>query len=366
MYAIHSAFRRAVRHVPLSDLQKSKSRVSATETRGCSSSSSSFSSFSTSSSVSSSSLCSPALSSVSNLSYLSSLSSSSSSLSSSSLLSSTVQCPLCKTEVERNEKAIRKHRKSLECGVSSIDSFVTSSKNISSSINKNKSKSKNKNKSKNENDNDKNKNKNQNKNSERLIMCTLCLDLFTSRSQLYTHRKLVHNLSASSVSSLSNRKNDNDNDNRNRNGNGKFKCNFDGCGKEFDQLRQYTRHKKTHLNFYQCNICFQSYSSRAYLKIHSRIHFNNKCEICQYCNKKFSDPSSRRKHIKYYHLDGIKKKQEFHCHLCKKILKTKDGLKIHIMTHSNGKDRVKYKCDKCPHETFSTKSNLMRHKRKFH
>ena len=177
-------------------------------------------------------------------------------------------------------------------------------------------------------------------------MCTLCLDLFSSRSELYNHRKLIHNLSASK-----------------QNENTLYRCDFGGCGKQFDQLRQFTRHKRAHLKLYKCDVCLKCLSSSYHLKIHQRIHFNDKCEICKYCNKKFTDPSTKRKHIKYAHLNGVKKKQEFHCHICKKVLTTKDGLTKHIWTHADSNDRVRFRCDKCPHETFSTKSNLEKIKR---
>lgn len=143
-----------------------------------------------------------------------------------------------------------------------------------------------------------------------------------------------------------------------------YECDFDGCGKKFDELRKYTRHKRQHLKLYQCNVCLKGYSSSYHLKIHQRIHFKDKCEICKYCNKRFSDPSTLRKHIKYYHLNAVKKKQEFHCHICKKVLTTKDGLKMHFLTHQ--KHRPRFKCDECPHKTYSTRSNLLRHLKKKH
>ena len=116
----------------------------------------------------------------------------------------------------------------------------------------------------------------------------MCLDLFISRKELNLHKKVNHGWSKNKTVMS------NDND--------KHKCDFKGCGKEFDSLSKLNRHKQFHLMLYQCDVCLKKFGRKWDLNIHKRIHLNVKSEQCCYCKKRFCDPSSKLRHIQTIHL----------------------------------------------------------------
>lgn len=149
----------------------------------------------------------------------------------------------------------------------------------------------------------------------------------------------------------------------------KYICNFDGCSKVFGTLGKRDWHQQIHLKLFSCNICFKKFGRKRDLKIHERIHFNDKCEECRYCNKKFCDPSSKNRHIRTIHGNGNNngiKIKKFICVKCYKPFTQKGHLQRHLATHLAREDRELFECDKCPGKTFTTKRNLKRHHVRFH
>ena len=118
--------------------------------------------------------------------------------------------------------------------------------------------------------------------------CSVCLDLFISRKKLYIHQKSFHNKDVKCQV---------------------FKCDFEGCGKTFSMLSKLNRHKKIHLLLYQCSVCGKRFGEKSNLKVHERIHkrknMMNKNEgiyqECPYCKKRFTDASSKNKHVRTMH-----------------------------------------------------------------
>merc|ERR1712244_106057 len=90
------------------------------------------------------------------------------------------------------------------------------------------------------------------------------------------------------------------------------------------------------------------------LLIHRRIHNNERCEQCTFCEKRFVDPSTLRSHIKYIHNKGHTQKP-FICRKCHKAFTKKTSLRNHLLSD----------CNQCA-ASFTVKSNLNRHLKKIH
>ena len=121
--------------------------------------------------------------------------------------------------------------------------------------------------------------------------CSLCLDLFVSRRELYFHQKDFHN-KYNSTTLLNDAKSQ------------VFRCDFEACGKEFAMLSKLNRHKKNHLLPYECNVCGQRFGDQSNLKRHERLHKRKNERVydeCPHCKKRFTDPSSKNKHVRTMH-----------------------------------------------------------------
>ena len=122
-------------------------------------------------------------------------------------------------------------------------------------------------------------------------------------------------------------------------------CDFKGCNKIFEKKSILNKHKKVHIKSYRCSFtsigCTQCFSTKKDKKVHERIHRNQKCEVCRFCCKAFTDPAALRKHIKYIHEDGIGC-TPFVCKECRKQFKRKDSLQKHWQTHSKRRRTIKH------------------------
>ena len=131
-----------------------------------------------------------------------------------------------------------------------------------------------------------------------------------------------------------------------------YLCGYNGCNKRFDGLKALNRHKKTH--------CRTRYKSKQGLKTH---HDGMRSfGICKICSKKFSDSSALRKHIKYIHFEGVRKRS-FVCRICKQTFERKYCLQNHWKVHE--KNRKIYQCELCKSK-FNTKFNWQKHQRIYH
>lgn len=54
-------------------------------------------------------------------------------------------------------------------------------------------------------------------------------------------------------------------------------------------------------SFFKCEICNKSYSNKAYLKVHERIHSGEKPFQCTICNRCFNQSGSLNRHMKFCH-----------------------------------------------------------------
>jgi len=112
--------------------------------------------------------------------------------------------------------------------------------------------------------------------------------------------------------------------------------------------------------FYQCDMCYKTFSTLSSLSSHRRIHSDEKPFICHLCNRSFRHQSTLNAHIMSVH-SGLR---PYQCEVCQKAFSSVGNLKSHRRTHMRENMlvcRQPFKCDVCTKE-FSRSSYLVAHK----
>ena len=157
------------------------------------------------------------------------------------------------------------------------------------------------------------------------------------------------------------------------------------CKKDFSSVSNLNKHMKIHSEVkpYSCKTCLRTFHKSDYLKGHERVHSNERPYQCSLCDKKFKGSKSLEfhyrthteefpyeckiciekfrhrklllKHNLKYHKGG--NENDYACKLCKKEFLDSQGLKTHMIVHSNEKP---YNCQFCD-KTFKRKWVLTSH-----
>lgn len=117
------------------------------------------------------------------------------------------------------------------------------------------------------------------------------------------------------------------------------------CPKTFTVKRYYLRHIRRHTRIPQqhsCDICFKMFSDPRTLQCHKRIHTDNECFTCEFCDKKFTQRSYRNRHVKRVH--GAEEKHQ--CEVCSKTFTSKYYLQSHRKLHTEDECYVCPFCNK--------------------
>ena len=197
--------------------------------------------------------------------------------------------------------------------------------------------------------------------SKESVICDVCGMEFKELSFLKYHIKFIHK------------------------GIKRFKC--ESCEKDFGNKNNLTRHQeafhenikkykcekcekafttKRKLNLHQepkkmCLVCGKNFSSDG-LRIHMISHSEERNAICHFCSKTYKTTCQLKAHIKVIH-EGIKKIGNHKCHLCPYATTNKQVLHDHILgVHKGIKDHV---CGDCGAAYF-TKHGLTKHIKRVH
>ncbi len=105
-----------------------------------------------------------------------------------------------------------------------------------------------------------------------------------------------------------------------------YKC--DQCGRTFLTNGALTQHKKSHTENFQCSYCFKRLATSKSLKIHIRIHTDERPYSCAQCGKTFKQSQQVKNHM-VMHTGDV----PYHCEVCGKGFAYYSSLFSHTKTH---------------------------------
>ncbi|KAJ3235818.1 hypothetical protein HDU78_004965 [Chytriomyces hyalinus] len=122
----------------------------------------------------------------------------------------------------------------------------------------------------------------------------------------------------------------------------RYRCDFEGCGREFNHRSNFLEHRRTHTGErpFKCDYpdCSLTYTTRNRLNIHQRKHTGEKPFPCDYPNCEFATTqSSNLKKHKRTHLTAEEKAaaeadKQVECSICGKRYGNQRGYKHHLIT----------------------------------
>ncbi|XP_050437757.1 zinc finger protein 235-like isoform X1 [Adelges cooleyi] len=109
---------------------------------------------------------------------------------------------------------------------------------------------------------------------------------------------------------------------------------------------------KKESGLHECDVCVKTFSCKAELVIHERVHTEGKPYRCNVCKKTYSCSGALKAH-KFLHTG----EKPFECVVCEKRFNRKDHLAAHERSHTGEKPFKCYSCEK----TFTLKATLKKH-----
>lgn len=117
-------------------------------------------------------------------------------------------------------------------------------------------------------------------NKEREFKCSQCERIFSYKSNLKAHIKVVHQKLLP------------------------YKCEFENCTKSYPSLNRLKVHMRTHFNDkrFECQICKKRFNEKVNLKTHMAVHSKKKPFICLLCEKAYKSNTRLKEHVDIIHL----------------------------------------------------------------
>lgn len=140
------------------------------------------------------------------------------------------------------------------------------------------------------------------------------------------------------------------------------------CRPEKDRQPRVFIDPKVHLidGRYVCDVCNASLKTRMSLKMHKIfIHKELGDNVCKLCAKPFPGPVELSEHQIECQLKKQSKSlgdfKTFECDICKAVLKSKDGIRQHIL-HTHVKIAKRFKCEQCDLAFYARSEVKLHHK----
>lgn len=158
------------------------------------------------------------------------------------------------------------------------------------------------------------------------LTCNKCNSMFTSSSSFTVHYKACRH---------------------------SLKCR--SCKVQFPDKRAMKEHQCANKPVFSCGMCGKVFRKCHVLKLHMKIHSNERSHVCTVCSKTFL-----HKHQLKNHLNKHGDERNFKCDQCEQTFKYQSNLRKHKQTHVDPRNRQKFHCKHCNH-AFFTRYHLTRH-----
>jgi uncharacterized C2H2 Zn-finger protein len=133
------------------------------------------------------------------------------------------------------------------------------------------------------------------------------------------------------------------------------------CGKLLSKStmkRHFSAHTGQQQQRYVCDLCGKDYKHKEGLTVHLRSHTNEKRYQCQFCDMKFLNWAARRFHIRSKHMID----KPFHCFVCQKGFLTRPAMHAHVQDEHGD---ASWECEQCK-KVFKKKGNYTTHLKLVH
>lgn len=135
------------------------------------------------------------------------------------------------------------------------------------------------------------------------------------------------------------------------------------CARGFSRTSSLKIHLKLHEeNKFQCSQCYQVFAKRLALKKHMNMHSTRKLHVCEFCKKKFKTLKSLTKHKQLAHSNDTSQSctpNEMNV-TCQALIVRESVSSEHQEMHSSADDMIMYVCTVC-RMTFSSRSEYNSH-----
>ncbi|RVE42961.1 hypothetical protein evm_012390 [Chilo suppressalis] len=115
-------------------------------------------------------------------------------------------------------------------------------------------------------------------------------------------------------------------------------CKCDECGRRFRQWSDLKYHKSSihsTQKHFKCDFCGKQFARKYSLNLHRKIHTGERDYKCEYCDKSFRASSYRLSHMRTHTGD-----RPYKCNECEKCFRAAGDLRRHALTHDKLRNRL--------------------------